>query len=514
MTAMPTMVKPGGSGMAGGDLLRSGGSVAPSASVRAGYLPLALEHLLFEGVANIPLYLRTAPRQGHENESHFTLYCNEETRFTAQHRIRLREAGVRFIYIQMKHQMQFRRQIERQLEQAVGDPGVAISTKAELVYDTSVELMNEVLAEQGLGQKMPRLETVARAVTTLVINDGTAFSHLFAASQHDFYTATHLVNVGTWMVSLAYAMGIRGMEELNLVCLAGMLHDLGKLFVSEEVLNRKGKLSAEDWTQLRAHPALGGEHLAKYKHIPEEVLRVAREHHERIDGSGYPRGLRGEEALLLSRICAVVDSFDAMTAFRPFKERTLSFGRALQILREETPSKYDGAVMEAWVGLMREADSQGSVVPPLDESDEKVAFGRRAHERFTIECPARMHPVYPSGNGWAEQQGMQVTAHSISRGGLGFLSRDLVQPTQYVRVYLMGQGSLANRVVEGQVVRCREYNDGWHEVGIRLVSLAEEVAAAEAGAATEEGTSGNKLAEGLLQDLREERWSSSSAPRS
>jgi HD-GYP domain-containing protein (c-di-GMP phosphodiesterase class II) len=150
-----------------------------------------------------------------------------------------------------------------------------------------------------------------------------------------------MVNVGTWMVPLAYSLGITNMDELNHVCVAGMLHDIGKIYVSEDILNKKGKLTVDDWSALKSHPTLGFNHLKKFDNMSELVLRVTAEHHERMDGSGYPSRLTGDKMLLASRICAVVDSFDAMTAFRPFKTKTESFGSALRILQNEAPSKYD-----------------------------------------------------------------------------------------------------------------------------------------------------------------------------
>src|ERR1035437_2037454 len=340
-----------------GELIKSGTTVGRNASARVGFMPLALEHVVLEGLSEIPVFLRTIVKSGKGTEYHFTLYSTQATRFTEHHRARLKEAGGRFIYIGLHHQMKFRQQVESQLEKAMTDPALAMSARSELVYETCVELVDELLTEQGLGGKMPRLESISKAVTTLVMNDASAFSHLFAASQHDFYTATHMVNVGTWMVPLAYACGIREMDQLNLMCVAGMLHDIGKIFIPEEVLNKPGKLSEEDWKALRAHSALGCNHLKKFEQIPELVLRVTLEHHERMDGSGYPARLTGDKILLASRICAVVDSFDAMTAFRPFKNHTQSIGEALRDLQdEEAGVKYDKRVVDAWVSLMQRAD--------------------------------------------------------------------------------------------------------------------------------------------------------------
>ena len=371
-----------------GDLLRSGTTVGRNASARLGFMPLALQHVILEGLAEIPVFLRTVTRRRDKPEYQFTLYATVATRFTEHHRERLKEAGVKFIYIQLSQQMRFHRQVEDYLDSAMRDPAVTTSAKSELLYETSVELVDELLVEQDLAEKLPRLESIARAVTTLVMNDTAAFSHLFATAQHDFYTATHMVNVGTWMVPLGYACGIEDMGQLNLLCQAGMLHDIGKVFISETTLNKAGALSEQDWQELRTHPALGHNRLGICNGVPDLVRRVALEHHERVDGSGYPAGLAGEAILLASRICAVVDSFDAMTAFRPFKERTMSFGEALRVLRDEAGSKYDQRVVDAWAGLMRQTDADCTI--PEDLRDQgKPLLGRRKHERFAVDCQAQ-----------------------------------------------------------------------------------------------------------------------------
>src|SRR6185503_16976459 len=114
---------------------------------------------------------------------------------------------------------------------------------------------------------VPALQKISQSVTSMVVKDETAFAHLFAASHHDFYTATHMVNVATWMVPLAYALGHHDIEELNQICQAGILHDIGKIYVPEEILNKKGRLEDAEWDQIRRHPELGVKHLDQYAGI-------------------------------------------------------------------------------------------------------------------------------------------------------------------------------------------------------------------------------------------------------
>ena len=490
--------------MQNADVILSGGHGVSANSARAGYLPICLARAPREVFEGIPVYLRTSSGEmsgeapgdvkGAGGEL-FRLYCAAHVHFSDAHRARLVAHGLKFVYIPMAFQDRFRQQTESQLLETVDDPSVAISVKSEIVYETSVELMNELLAEPNLAMTSPRLEKVSRAVTTLVLNDPTAFSHLFTASHHDFYTATHMVNVATWMVPLAYALGHHDVDELSHICQAGMLHDIGKTYIPPELLNKPGKLTDEDWAILRRHPEMGCTHLEQYERIHPLILTVTRQHHERMDGSGYPDRITGDQMHPISKICAVVDSFDAMTAFRPFKSKTLSVDEALNILIKETPSKYDPAVMDAWIGMLRSGKvikpgSTAAVVSPSPKVAvpvpgpavatpapqtaapvDSVADGRnqRRFERFAIHCPGRVHVLSASPEGSRERLGIPIIAHNVSQSGAGILSQTPVNLGDQVRLYLNGAGTL-KKTKDGMTVRCRSYRDGWYEVGIHFAA--------------------------------------------
>ena len=448
----------------------------PSAA-RSGYLPVPLDRVLIEALATIPVFLHTGAGSSVSTAQRFTLYSSELARFTEAHRARLHNVGVKFIYIPMNCQAKFQNQVEENLASVAADPNVALSAKSALVYETSLELINEVLTEQGVAKNLPRLEKVARSISTLVMKNAQAFSHLFATAQHDFYTATHMVNVGTWMTSLACAMGIEDEKLLNAACTAGMVHDVGKMYVPEEVLNKPGALSDDDWNHLRSHPSRGFEHLKSQGVIDEIVLRVCLEHHERMDGTGYPNKVTGKEMHVMSRICAVVDSFDAMTACRPFKNKVKTIAEAVQILQKETPEKYDAAVVNAWVGMLTRASHDGLIAEPVTIDSNRM--GRRKYPRHAIDCPVRVCVLNPTATGYEEGQCLAATAFNISEGGLGILCKSPLPVSGYIRAYLNGSGTLENRVMEGRIVRCRVCPNAMHEVGIQLCQPgAEEKAAA------------------------------------
>src|SRR5206468_3699749 len=222
------------------DVVLSGGFGKSANSSRSGYLPISLACVPLPALQGINVYLRSG---ADEKKEAFTLLCSGNNPLTEQHRARLAGSGVKFIYIAMGQQAQFREQTEARLLEIAHDPKQAASVRSEIVYETSVELINEVLSEPNLGAKSARLEKVSRAVAGLALDDPKAFAHLFTASHHDFYTATHMVNVATWMVPLAYAMGHESIDELGQICMAGLLHDIGKIYISPEILNKKGKLT-------------------------------------------------------------------------------------------------------------------------------------------------------------------------------------------------------------------------------------------------------------------------------
>lgn len=448
---------------------RSGGHFRSGASARAGFIPIALDCVPVSALQGIPVYIRVRPERALADRAPgdaFRLYCGQDVPFTEARLRRLVQNRLKFLYIKISDHERFRTQAEASLEAIATDPEIAASAKSAMIYETSVELINELLTDTDLAGKTPRLEQVARSVTTLVMKNDDSFSHLFAASHHDFYTATHMVNVGTWMVSLAYAMGTRDPEELEVICQAGMLHDMGKLSVPSEILNKKGRLSEHDWAVLKNHPVAGCEYLARYQHIHPLVLTVTRQHHERLDGSGYPDALRGDQIHPMARLCAVVDSFDAMTAFRPFKHRTFTVAQALELLRAEAPARYDQDVIDAWITLVGDSEL------PIAAPPEPAARNRRSSDRADVNCKARVHRLVRGRSSFREQPGLAVIAHSISGSGLGFLSQYPIQPGEFVRIYLDSPEWRA-RPLTGQTVRCRSHSDCWHEIGVAFCDPAE-----------------------------------------
>jgi putative two-component system response regulator len=170
-------------------------------------------------------------------------------------------------------------------------------------------------------------------------------SFAVCVESRDRYTGNHCKRLGAYATRVGRMLGLSP-EDLRTLHLGGVLHDLGKIGVSDLILNKPGRLTAEEFTLMKSHAAVGSDLLRPMKTL-ERVLPLVRNHHEKLDGSGYPDGLRGAEIPLLVRITSVVDVFDALHTRRSYKE-AFPIEKCLALLREEAGKGWwDREVVEA-----------------------------------------------------------------------------------------------------------------------------------------------------------------------
>jgi response regulator RpfG family c-di-GMP phosphodiesterase len=161
----------------------------------------------------------------------------------------------------------------------------------------------------------------------------------------DKYTQGHSDRVGKYCEIIAREMGWSE-EEVEGMAIAGYLHDVGKLVVERNIINAPYRINAKESSELNRHPAAGYEILLPIHHPFADIPQAARYHHERIDGRGYPEGLRGDEIPIGAKIVSVADSFDAMTTDRPYRRRR-SFEEVLEDFGRNTDKQFDRDVVVA-----------------------------------------------------------------------------------------------------------------------------------------------------------------------
>lgn len=178
-----------------------------------------------------------------------------------------------------------------------------------------------------------------------------------AIDMKDRYTQGHSVRVGKYSEVIAREMGWSD-EQVEGITIAGYLHDIGKLIVDLSVINSPERFSAKDSAEMSKHPAAGYEILAPISHPYADIPLMARYHHERIDGNGYPDGLKGDQIPSGAKIVTLADSFDAMTTDRPYRKK-LPLEDVLKDFRVNTGSQFDPAVVCAFCrAFLKEINGQ------------------------------------------------------------------------------------------------------------------------------------------------------------
>lgn len=194
-------------------------------------------------------------------------------------------------------------------------------------YEQTVAVVRKAFEEMRQHREVPleQMEKLAEdTLGTLVAAPG-VLGYLHSLRSMDNYTFQHSVNVGVIVGVLGKWLGYEG-ELLKNYVLAGLLHDVGKALVPLEILNKPGKLTRSEMEMMQRHCVFGYEMLRRAKVTSQEILTGVRQHHERLDGSGYPQGIRGDKIRTCARIIAIADTYDAMTSDRIYRESVAPFG--------------------------------------------------------------------------------------------------------------------------------------------------------------------------------------------
>jgi len=206
------------------------------------------------------------------------------------------------------------------LDRIVRNSDIRVNDKAKIVYGVGRRLVDQLVKDPRSGDAVKHSKRYVEDQLALVFSSPEAAANLFAISATDSYMFSHSVNVCTFCILLGRK--IYGSQDSKIfeLGLAGLLHDIGKSRINHELIEREGDLTPEEEEEMRRHTIYSYEIINEHS-LPESIQAAGRSHHERLDGSGYPDGLRGDDIHPIARIVAVADVYDALTSNRPYKPR-------------------------------------------------------------------------------------------------------------------------------------------------------------------------------------------------
>lgn len=221
-------------------------------------------------------------------------------------------------------------------------------------HQKTVEMVIAAFAKAAINKETSSSEfrELAEICLELILDTPAVINHLSRLRTYNEYTFLHSLNVAVISGLIGRELGLSGMAFKNLV-LSGLLHDIGKQLIPQAIINKPGALTVREMAIIKEHARHGYELLKELAHIPYETKIGVLQHHERLDGSGYPFGLTKYKISLFARIIAVADSYDAMTSERVYRAKMSPF-TAMEAIADNMPHKLDPNICMLFLAKLKE----------------------------------------------------------------------------------------------------------------------------------------------------------------
>jgi len=311
------------------------------------YIPIEPASLRLDTAQAFDLYMRV-------KRNKYVLYLSADNALTEDALAQLARKKVNKLYISSEQEGMYEEYIEEHLPEIIRDPKIAADVKSRIAYDAATAVARDVFDEPR-SEIIQRSQDVITSTVSLMLADEAAAAKLTQLTSHDYFTYTHSVNVCVFCIGLAQNV-FSGISEQEFQRLGAgyMLHDIGKSDIPMDILNKKGPLDEDELEIIRRHPEASYRILKETGHLTVEAGLIAMQHHEHMDGSGYPMGLKGSAIDEFAQICTIADVFDALTTNRSFRPAMSSFD-ALNLMKTEMHGCFSEEYFNKFVLLFAEA---------------------------------------------------------------------------------------------------------------------------------------------------------------
>ena len=319
------------------------------------YVPISVATLLPAEVVGLNLFQQECTdlkrsENGDQTEFRYNLYRASEYPLTLDDLDRLRGRGVHRLYIAKSSQATYQKYLRKLATNSAND-SIPLTARAGALNEVVRDVLHAAFTRGNADQTVDAADKLGTLAADIITNDEFATSDLFDVLHHDYATFTHSANVAFYCGMLGAELGF-GKEEIQSITTGGLLHDLGKLEIGEEILCKPGRLDESEFRRIKMHPLLGFRKLAKRTDISEAQLMMAYQHHERLDGTGYPVGQKEDDIHPWAKICSVVDVYEALTSQRPYRSPMTS-SKAIAMLQRDSGTAFDPEILQCWISIIR-----------------------------------------------------------------------------------------------------------------------------------------------------------------
>jgi len=401
---------------------------------------------------------------------------------------RMNTHGVGSLYVRGEDYHRCETALEAKLGAILHNPDVSPEDKAKVVHKVGVSVARDLIDNSAGAMQLERTSNVVGHMIDSVLNDPLIAAVLLDMSEHERSTASHMFVVSTLAVVLGTE--IFGPDEATLRCLgfAGMLHDMGKLSISKDILNKITPLTRAETELIHQHPVESVRLIGADRNVTPVMRQMILQHHERIDGRGYPLGLHGSDLLLGSRVLSIVDSFHAMIGHRSYR-MPLTPREANRVLETQSGKQFDPELLGIWQDLFARAwtsESSDGAGRPQVKPDE-LSF-RHEHRpalpvpknlaqrppRFACRGRTTVQCVYAGrlSEATAAPESFAALTHDVSRGGLCVYAAHPMYRCEVVHVRIRIHREYV--WLRAAVAWCRRHDASVYKIGLRFLHRVTE----------------------------------------
>ncbi len=315
------------------------------------YLPIIIESLVFGKNSDYPLYIKTGDK--------YVLYRSKALIFSHNDVLRLKNNGVYNLYIEQEDKKKYDEDMIEHMKNIMSADNKSFEDKAVSIYNYSKIYVQYIMTTGNIKDIKEQLKQVTETMVEYILMSELALVNIINMSRYDASEVEHGMNVSIYAMVLAGRLGFSNKVSLYEIGLAGLVHDIGKIKISQQLL-QKQQLTEEELNEIKIHPIYSKEILIENEIDNENIINAVIEHHEASNGTGYPYGKMEENISAFGKILIIVNMFDSLTRNLPYKIK-LEKKDALNnmVMNKEL---YNNAFLKEFVLLMKEPSEKNKFI--------------------------------------------------------------------------------------------------------------------------------------------------------
>jgi HD-GYP domain-containing protein (c-di-GMP phosphodiesterase class II) len=307
------------------------------------YLPIDGQTVTIDSIKSFDVFF--------QSDGKMSLFAASGGAITEEAREKTSATGIDQLFILKRDLGFYTMYIEEVLGTILREPLIAPETKARTAYHSISHAARNLFAQLDT-KILKRYKHVVEEIVKYITSDPAAVKLLINLTNYEYSVSNHSVNVGIFSTALAKELLTEPHKhDFDALGVGFFLHDIGKTSIPLEILNKKGPLSNVDWRFVKRHPEEGLRILDENEMLTREASIIVGQHHERHNGSGYPRGLSGNAIHVYGQICAIADCFDGLTSKRPYRKEYTTFN-ALKIMKHEVFKDFNPLFFQTFIRLL------------------------------------------------------------------------------------------------------------------------------------------------------------------